>query len=174
MKQPSDSGFIGSWAERMFPRVCDVSSDFLAVPCETERFSLIYAHARKNIGPAGVTVVLIRNELLSDAPPNHPNFLYYRSHIEAHSNLNATPVFAIQAVLPVTRWLMNEIGGVTRMAKRSQTKAQLRYSLFVRNDGFYRGKAEPRDHAMMNESFNLAGKTIPCRGTCCGILGSSW
>ena len=109
------------------PRICDMSSDFLSVPCEAERFSLIYAHAQKNIGPAGVTVVLIRDELLKNAPADLPVFLDYRSQIEAHSNFNTPPVFAIYVVLLVTRWLIDEIGGVTRMARINMSKADLLY-----------------------------------------------
>ena len=137
------------------PRVCDMSSDFLSKPCEAERFSLIYAHAQKNIGPAGVTVVLIRNELLKDAPADLPSFLDYRSHIETHSNFNTPPVFAIYVVLLVTRWLINEIGGVARMAAVNQSKAELLYRLLDNSDGFYRGRAAPADRSLMNVTFNL-------------------
>jgi len=137
------------------PRVCDMSSDFLSKPCEAERFSLIYAHAQKNIGPAGVTVVLVRDELLKDAPTDLPGFLDYRSHVQAHSNFNTPPVFAIYVVLLVTRWLINEIGGVARMARINRNKAELMYSLLDGSDGFYRGRAEPQDRSMMNVLFNL-------------------
>ena len=94
------------------PRVCDMSSDFLSRPCEAERFSLIYAHAQKNLGPAGVTVVLLRDALLQDAPSNLPCFLDYRQQAQAHSNLNTPPVFSIYVTLLVTRWLLHEIGGL--------------------------------------------------------------
>jgi phosphoserine aminotransferase len=145
------------------PRVCDMSSDFLSVPCEAERFSLIYAHAQKNIGPAGVTVVLIRDELIKDASANLPVSLDYRVQAEAHSNYNTPPVFAIYVVLLVTRWLINEIGGVMRMAQINKSKAETLYRLLDRSDGFYRGKAEPRDRSMMNVSFNLATPEIEKR-----------
>lgn len=145
------------------PRICDMSSDFLSVPCEAERFSLIYAHAQKNIGPAGVTIVIIHNELLRDAPTNLPAFLDYRSHIEAHSNFNTPPVFAIYVVLLVTRWLINEIGGVTRMAQINRNKAELMYRFLDRSDGFYCSRAESRDRSMMNVSFNLANREMEKR-----------
>ena len=137
------------------PRVCDMSSDFLSQPCAAERFSLIYAHAQKNIGPAGVTVVLIRDTLLKDAPSNLPGFLDYRSHIQAHSNFNTPPVFAIYVVLLVTRWLINEIGGLARMADINRNKAELMYHTLDNSNGFYRGRAAPADRSMMNVSFNL-------------------
>lgn len=137
------------------PRICDMSSDFLSRPVDAERFSLIYAHAQKNIGPAGVTVVLVRDELLKDANTDLPGFLNYRSHIQAHSNFNTPPVFAIYVVLLVSRWLLNEIGGVARMAEVNHAKATLLYSLLDGSDGFYRGRAAVQDRSLMNVVFNL-------------------
>lgn len=138
------------------PRVCDMSSDFLSAPCAAERFSLIYAHAQKNIGPAGVTVVAVRDDLLAGAPADLPGFLDYRRHVEAHSNFNTPPVFAIYVVLLITRWLRDEIGGLARMAEINRSKAGLLYGALDRSDGFYRGRAEPRDRSLMNATFNLA------------------
>jgi phosphoserine aminotransferase len=137
------------------PRICDMSSDFLSEPCAADKFSLIYAHAQKNIGPAGVTVVLIRNSLLEGMPTDLPGFLDYRSHIKAHSNFNTPPVFAIYVVLLVTRWLMNEIGGLARMAEINCNKAALLYAQLDGSNGFYRGRANPADRSLMNVSFNL-------------------
>jgi phosphoserine aminotransferase len=137
------------------PRVCDMSSDFLSQPCAAEQFSLIYAHAQKNIGPAGVTVVLLREELLGDTTANLPGFLDYRSHIQAHSNFNTPPVFAIYVVLLVTRWLINEIGGLERMSMINREKADILYRMLDASDGFYRGRAAPKDRSMMNVTFNL-------------------
>jgi phosphoserine aminotransferase len=137
------------------PRICDMSSDFLSRPCEAERYSLIYAHAQKNIGPAGVTVVLVRDELLKDTNSDLPGFLNYRSHIQAHSNFNTPPVFSIYVVLLVSRWLLNEIGGVARMAGINHSKAELLYRLLDGSDGFYRGRAAMPDRSMMNVVFNL-------------------
>lgn len=138
------------------PRVCDMSSDFLSKPCDADRFSLIYAHAQKNIGPAGVTVVLIRDELLHNVPDDLPGFLDYRSHIEAHSNYNTPPVFAIYVVLLVTRWLLNEIGGLERMDAINRQKAQLLYGFLDRSESYYRGRAVAADRSLMNVAFNLA------------------
>jgi phosphoserine aminotransferase len=138
------------------PRVCDMSSDFLSKPCDAEKFSLIYAHAQKNLGPAGVTVVLIRDELLRDVPENLPGFLDYRNHARAHSNFNTPPVFAIYVVLLVTRWLMQDIGGLASMDQINRSKAKLLYSLLDAGNGFYRGVAAEPDRSLMNVSFKLA------------------
>lgn len=137
------------------PLICDMSSDFLSQPCETEKFSLIYAHAQKNLGPAGVTVVLLRDELLKDAPGNLPAFLDYRKQIEAHSIFNTPPVFAIYVVLLVTRWLINDIGGLARMGEINRKKAALMYRMLDNSDGFYRGRAETSSRSTMNVTFNL-------------------
>lgn len=138
------------------PRICDMSSDFLSRPCEAERYSLIYAHAQKNLGPAGVTVVLVRDELLPEkAQEDLPGFLNYHNHIQTHSNFNTPPVFAIYVVLLVSRWLMNEIGGVARMAETNRSKAELLYGLLDGSDGFYRGRAAVPDRSLMNVVFNL-------------------
>lgn len=137
------------------PRVCDMSSDFLSKPCEADRFSLIYAHAQKNIGPAGVTVVLIRDELLHDMPDNLPGWLDYRSHITAHSNYNTPPVFAIYVVLLVTRWLLRDVSGLTNMSAINQRKAALLYAALDDSDGFYRGRTAREDRSLMNVAFNL-------------------
>jgi len=142
------------------PRICDMSSDFLSKPCEAERFSLIYAHAQKNLGPAGVTVVVMRDELLADVPGHLPGFLDYRSHIKAHSNYNTPPVFAIYVVLLVTQWLLEEVGGIANMAQINQRKAELLYRLLDESDGFYRGHADTVDRSLMNVVFNLASPEL--------------
>lgn len=137
------------------PRICDMSSDFLSRPCEAERFALIYAHAQKNIGPAGVTVVLVRDQLLKDNPVDLPAFLDYRTHAQAHSNFNTPPVLAIYVVMLVTRWLLNDIGGLEKMAAINRAKAEVLYGALDRSEGFYRGRAALPDRSLMNVSFNL-------------------
>ena len=102
----------------------------------------------------------MRDELLKGAPDNLPSFLDYRSHIKAHSNFNTPPVFAIYVVLLVTRWLINEIGGVARMFGINKTKAELMYRLLDDCDGFYQGRAVPRDRSMMNIVFSLESSEL--------------
>jgi phosphoserine aminotransferase len=138
------------------PRVCDMSSDFLSRPCAADRFSLIYAHAQKNVGPAGVTVVIVRDAVLQDAPADLPGFLDYRAQIQAHSNFNTPPVFAIYAVCLVTRWLLQDIGGLERMDRINRSKAQLLYAMLDGSQGFYRARAATADRSLMNVAFKLA------------------
>lgn len=142
------------------PRVCDMSSDFLSRPCEAERFDLIYAHAQKNNGPAGVTIVLARDKIVQEAPENLPVVMDYRAQAKAHSNYNTPPVFAIYVVLLVTRWLRDEIGGLAQMDRINQRKAALLYAILDRSDGFYRGRSAVQDRSLMNVAFNLASPEL--------------
>ncbi|KPC54224.1 phosphoserine transaminase [Amantichitinum ursilacus] len=138
------------------PRICDMSSDFLSRPCPAERYALIYAHAQKNIGPAGVTVVLLRDEIIERVPDNLPGFLDYRAQANARSNFNTPPVFAIYTMLLVTRWLKQDIGSLSAMDQINQQKAQRVYAQLDASNGFYRGRARREDRSLMNVSFNLA------------------
>jgi len=136
-------------------RVCDMSSDFLSRPCEAQRFSLIYAHAQKNIGPAGVTIVLVRDEIVRQAPAGLPSCLDFRAQAQAHSIHNTPPVFAIYVVLLVTRWLLREIGGLERMDQINRAKAASLYACLDASAGYYRGWAAREDRSLMNVAFTL-------------------
>ena len=136
-------------------RVCDMSSDFMSQPVDAGRFALIYAHAQKNIGPAGVTIVLVRDKLLEQAPAGLPGFLDYRVQAAAHSIFNTPPVFAIYVCLLVTRWLRDEIGGLENMAAINRRKAAALYQVIDESAGFFRGKAVPAARSLMNVSFSL-------------------
>ena len=137
------------------PILIGMSSDFLSRPCEAERFALIYAHAQKNIGPAGVTVVVLREDFLGDRAGTLPPFLDYRAQIDAHSIYNTPPVFAIYAVLLVTRWLKDTVGGLAAMDALNRDKAGLFYGVLDDSDGFYRGHVRPEDRSLMNVAFTL-------------------
>jgi phosphoserine aminotransferase len=142
------------------PRVCDMSSDFLSRPCEAERFSIIYAHAQKNIGPAGVTMVLLRDNVLQTANRDLPDFLNYGTQIATHSNFNTPPVFSIYVTLLVTRWLLHQIGGLQEMDAINQQKAGRLYDVLDGSDGFYRGRARSSDRSLMNAVFELPSKEL--------------
>lgn len=137
-------------------RVCDMSSDFLSRPFDPSHFDLIYAHAQKNLGPAGITVVILKRELLDNVPKNLPAFLDYRTHLAANSIYNTPPVFAIYVVMLVTRWLLNDIGGLENMALINQKKAAALYKTIDDSAGFYQGRAALADRSLMNVVFTLA------------------
>lgn len=142
------------------PRVCDMSSDFLSRPCEAERFSIIYAHAQKNIGPAGVTMVLLRDDALDGANADLPDFLNYRTQIKTHSNYNTPPVFSIYVTLLVTRWLLHQVGGLERMDAINRQKAGKLYKFLDASDDFYKGRAHRHDRSLMNAVFKLPSSEL--------------
>ncbi|HET8707875.1 MAG TPA: phosphoserine transaminase [Pseudomonadales bacterium] len=136
-------------------RVCDMSSDFLSRPCQAEKFGLIYAHAQKNLGPAGVTVVVLRRDLLEKTPENLPAYLDYRNHAAMHSIYNTPPVLAIYVMLLVTRWLRDDIGGLKSMDRLNRAKAESLYYLIDDSDGFYQSPVAVADRSLMNVVFRL-------------------
>lgn len=139
------------------PRICDMSSDFLSRPMDARRYRCIYAHAQKNLGPAGVTLVILDDELLN---PDHrdasiPGFLDYREQIRSRSIYNTPPVFAIYVTLLVLRWLEESVGGLEAMARINQDKAAILYQLLDEAPDFYIGRARRMDRSWMNVVFNL-------------------
>jgi len=142
------------------PRVCDMSSDLLSAPGEFNRYAMIYAHAQKNIGPAGVTLVILRDDFMQRMPEDLPGFINYHAQADAHSIYNTPPVFAIYSVLLVTRWLRDEMGGLHHVAKRNQLKADCLYQVLDDHADFYRGRAAVADRSKMNVVFNLPDAEI--------------
>jgi phosphoserine aminotransferase len=135
------------------PLVCDASSDFLAAPLDVKPLSLVYAHAQKNVGPAGVTIVLVRDEVLARRPAGLPPVLDYRAHAEARSLLHTPPVFSIYVVLLSLRWLEDEIGGLAAMARINAEKAGCVRSALKENSHFYQQDVEPGFESNMNVTF---------------------
>ncbi|MCE9546961.1 MAG: 3-phosphoserine/phosphohydroxythreonine transaminase [Planctomycetia bacterium] len=137
------------------PLVCDASSDFLWRPIDISRYGLLYACAQKNAGPAGVTVVIVRDELLTRSPDRLPGMLNYRNFATEKSLYNTPPVFGIYIVKLVTDWLLGTIGGLAKMQELNRAKAGLLYDVLDRSNGFYRGHAQPASRSMMNVTFRL-------------------
>ncbi len=137
------------------PRICDMSSDFLSAPIQAQEYSLIYAHAQKNLGPAGVTVVVVKDSMLSLMPKEFPAFLDYRVHAKAHSNFNTPPVFAIYVVNLITKWLELEVGGLAQMGQLNKRKADLLYAQIDQSQGFYKSTADISNRSLMNVTFRL-------------------
>jgi len=137
------------------PLVCDSSSDFLYRPLPVDKYGLIYACAQKNAGPAGVTIVIIRDDLLSRASESLPGYLNYRSHAKEDSLWNTPPTFGIYLVGLVTQWLLNDVGGLDKMHARNLAKSKLLYDELDASQGFYRGHADPANRSLMNVTFRL-------------------
>ena len=137
------------------PLVADMSSDFLSRPVDVGRYGLIFAGAQKNAGPAGVTVVVVRRDLLDRAPDTLPTMLDYRTFVEHDSLYNTPPVFAIWVLMLVTRWLRDDVGGLEAQAAINDSKASALYEAIDDSDGFYRGHADPGSRSHMNVTWRL-------------------
>jgi phosphoserine aminotransferase len=137
------------------PLIADMSSDFLSRPVDVSRYGLIYAGAQKNAGPAGVTIVLVRRDLLERIPDGLPTMLDYRTFVEHDSLYNTPPVFAIYVLMLVTRWLCRDVGGIDAQAAANRTKAATLYEAIDGSDGFYRGHAHPGSRSRMNVTWRL-------------------
>ncbi|HCY86950.1 MAG TPA: 3-phosphoserine/phosphohydroxythreonine transaminase [Desulfobacteraceae bacterium] len=133
--------------------VCDMSSDILSRKIDVSRFGLIFAGAQKNLGPSGVTIVIIREDLLERTEDSVPTMLRYKTHADKGSMFNTPPCFSIYAVGEVLKWL-KEQGGVPAMEKLSREKADMIYRVLDSSD-YYRGHAETASRSLMNITFNL-------------------
>jgi len=140
------------------PLVSDTSSDMFSKPIEVGRHALIYAGAQKNMGPAGVTVVIMRDDLLARSPKSLPTMLSYAVHAENGSLYNTPPAFAVYALGLVMKWLIRQ-GGLAAIAKANERKAAKLYAEIDRT-GFYRGTARKEDRSLMNVTFRLASEDL--------------
>jgi phosphoserine aminotransferase len=147
--------FPGEPAVGASPLVCDASSDFMHKPLDISKYGLVYACAQKNIGPAGVTVVIVRNDLLERSSEELPIYLNYKIQAEQGSLMNTAPTFAIYVVRLVTDWLINEIGGLDKMQEINKSKAQLLYDVIDQHSDFYEGHADPSARSLMNVTWRL-------------------
>ena len=140
------------------PLVSDTSSDMFSRPIDVARHGLIYAGAQKNMGPAGVTVVIVREDLLARSAASLPVMLSYAVHAENGSMYNTPPVFAIYMLGLVTRWLIDQ-GGLTTIAEVNERKAGKLYAEIDRS-GFYRGTAQKDSRSLMNVTFRLPSEDL--------------
>jgi len=143
------------------PLVADMSSDILSRSLPHDRCALLYAGAQKNLGPAGLTVVVLRQDLLARKVEGLPAILDYRAHVEADGILNTHPTFAVYLMGRVLKWMEDE-GGLSVIAKRNQEKAAMLYAEIDRT-GFYRGTADPASRSIMNVCFRLASEDLEKR-----------
>ncbi|CAB3751046.1 3-phosphoserine/phosphohydroxythreonine transaminase [Paraburkholderia solisilvae] len=142
------------------PLIADMSSDFLSKPISTDAYSMIYAHAQKNLGPAGVTVAVIKRSLLDRIPDGLPAILDFRTHVLHSSNYNTPPVFAIYVLMLVTRWLRFDIGGLQAMQRVNESKAKRLYATLDALGDAVTVHAEARWRSHMNVSFTFGDKRL--------------
>ncbi|HSC80839.1 MAG TPA: 3-phosphoserine/phosphohydroxythreonine transaminase [Chitinolyticbacter sp.] len=141
------------------PLVCDMSSNILSQPVDVSKFGLIYAGAQKNIGPSGLTLAIVREDLLGHARPGTPTMLDYSVHAEADSLYNTPPTFGIYMAGLVFKWLL-ERGGVAGIEARNIEKAALLYETIDTSAGFYSCPVEKPFRSRMNVPFRLADESL--------------
>lgn len=139
------------------PLICDASSDILSRPIDVDRYGMIYAGAQKNMGPAGVTVVIIREDLLDFCKTDEvPTILRYKTHAE--KIFNTPPVFAVYMVNKVLKWMIDQ-GGIKHFESFNQKKADTIYNV-IDEDDFYRGTTQKDSRSLMNITFRLPDESL--------------
>ncbi|HVT49454.1 MAG TPA: 3-phosphoserine/phosphohydroxythreonine transaminase [Vicinamibacterales bacterium] len=140
------------------PLVCDASSDIFSRPIDISKFGLVYAGAQKNLGPSGVTVVIIREDLLARSSDTLPAMLNYKTQADAGSMYNTPPVFGIYTLGLVLKWLVGQ-GGLTAIAKVNERKAKVLYDELDRTP-YWRPHAEKDSRSLMNVTFRLPSEDL--------------
>lgn len=141
------------------PLVCDASSDFLHKMLDINKYGLIYAGAQKNIGPAGVTVVIIRKDLLERSSDSLHTYMNYKIHVENDSMYNTPTTFGIYIAGLVFKWLLN-MGGLDVMHKLNLEKANILYNAIDGSDGYYKGTTVVEDRSLMNITYRLPNEDL--------------
>jgi phosphoserine aminotransferase len=143
------------------PLVADTSSDIFSGPIDVSKYALIYAGAQKNLAPAGVTLVIIRDDMLRRTPSSIPTMLQYPIHAENKSLYNTPPVFTIYVMRLVLKWLLKQ-GGLAAIEQANTRKADKLYAEIDRS-GFYRAHAQPGSRSKMNVTFRLSDEELEKR-----------
>lgn len=153
-----DLAALGSRA----PLVVDASSNIASRPVEWDRIGLMFAGAQKNLGPSGITVVIVRDDLVGHALPGCPSVFDYRQNVEHRSMVNTPPTYPIYLLGLMLQWLEGE-GGVAAMAQRNLAKAARLYEAIDHSGGFYRNPVDPACRSRMNVPFFLADDALTDR-----------
>ena len=141
------------------PLVCDASSDFLHKKIDINKYGLIYAGAQKNIGPAGVVVVIIRKDLLERSQDSLHTYMNYKVHVENESMYNTPTTFGIYIAGLVFKWLLN-MGGLDEMYKHNLDKAKVLYDAIDASGGYYKGTTAVEDRSLMNVTYRLPNEEL--------------
>ncbi|WP_347552346.1 3-phosphoserine/phosphohydroxythreonine transaminase [Pseudalkalibacillus hwajinpoensis] len=139
--------------------IADMSSDILSRTLPINQFGLIYAGAQKNLGPAGVTVVILKKDMLKNIPDRLPTMLDYRTHVDKQSLYNTPPSFAIYMLSLVLEWTKNK-GGISAIEELNKDKTKILYNTIDGSKGFYSGTAEEESRSSMNVTFNLPSEEL--------------
>ncbi len=141
------------------PLVCDASSNILSKVIDVNKYGLIYAGAQKNMGPAGVALVVVKKSLLERSPDNLHTYLNYNTHATKGSMYNTPPTYTIYIMGLVYKWLLKN-GGLEGMQKVNEAKAKMLYDAIDNSDGYYKGSAAIEDRSLMNVTFNLQSEEL--------------
>ncbi|MEJ2618085.1 MAG: 3-phosphoserine/phosphohydroxythreonine transaminase [Ignavibacteriaceae bacterium] len=156
------------------PLVCDASSDILSKKIDVSKYGIIYAGAQKNMGPSGVTTVIIRKDLAERSQESLPSMLSYKIHVDNNSLYNTPNTFGVYIIGLVANWI-KDMGGIEVMEKANKEKAEILYKCIDESNGFYKGHAEKDSRSLMNVTFNLATedleKTLVTEATAAGFNG---
>src|SRR5262249_25537503 len=139
--------------------VCDASSDIFSHPIDVSRYALIYAGAQKNLGPSGVTLVILRKDLLGRVPENLPTMLDYKVQAENKSLYNTPSVFGVYIMRLVMKWALGQ-GGLEGIGRANAEKAKLLYDALDSSGGYYRPHAKPDSRSNMNITFRLPSEDL--------------
>jgi len=141
------------------PMIADMSSDIMSRPLPVEKFGMIYAGAQKNLGPAGVALVILREDLLERCPDTLTAYLNYKIHADKNSLYNTPPVFSIYALKLVMEWV-KEQGGLSAMAELSEKKSSMLYDTMVQSNGYYSCPVDEASRSKMNVVFRLPSEDL--------------
>jgi phosphoserine aminotransferase len=141
------------------PLICDASSDIMHKKIDINKYALIYAGAQKNMGPSGVTFIIIRKDMVERSQDSLHTMLNYKIHIENDSLYNTPTVFGIYIINLVTKWLL-KLGGLDGMYKINKEKAGILYDFIDKSGGFYKGHAQPDSRSLMNITFRLNSEDL--------------
>jgi phosphoserine aminotransferase len=143
------------------PLVADTSSDMYSRPIDVRKYGLIYAGAQKNLGPSGVVLVIIRDDLVETGPKTLPTMLQYRTYAAERSLYNTPPTFGIYVMGEVFKWIQGQ-GGLTAMAQHNEAKARLLYD-YIDGSDFFRGTVQPDSRSLMNVCFRAPTEELEAR-----------
>lgn len=141
------------------PLIADMSSDILCRPIDVSKFGMIYAGAQKNLGPSGVTVVIVRDDLVKESPKSLPTMLRYDTHVKSNSLYNTPPSFSIYMVNLTLQWIKSQ-GGVAQLEQFNRDKTKLIYDVIDQSGGFYIGCAQPQSRSIMNITFRIQSEEL--------------
>ena len=149
-----------AWPVCNAPLVVDMSSDILSRPMDILPCGMVYAGAQKNLGPSGVTLVIIREDMLDRVPEDLPTMFRYTTYAQKNSLYNTPPTFAIYVVGLVLQWLEEDMGGLEEIERYNQKKAKVLYDFIDQADGFYRATAKKDSRSLMNVTFRLKDQDL--------------